>query len=227
VRDLLCWFFFLLCGGLLFACASAPYRTDLQLNPEAGKPSLNSQDLDDRYNTAIATGLDLGYRVVSSSAEQRMVTLNRLRSTDLVSETLEVSVESKGPAANVSIAYQGPKPLQDSTVREFTDRFLAKLKAEPSAGGATVPASAPPRNGPARVESDTKPASGDQTRETYLILIKNSNIRSDPSTKSRIVTTLPRGEEVIKIDESDGWFNVRLPSGETGWVFKRLVKEIK
>ena len=86
MRGILC-FFFCLCTVLLFACASAPYRTSLQLNPEAGRLSLSPQDLDDAYNAAIATGVDLGYRVVSSSKEQRMVSLNRLRSTDLVSET--------------------------------------------------------------------------------------------------------------------------------------------
>ena len=221
MRGILC-FFFCLCAVLLFACASAPYRTSLQLNPEAGRLSLSPQDLDDAYNAAIATGADLGYRVVSSSKEQRIVSLNRLRSTDLVSETIEVSVESKGSSADVSIAYQSPKPLWDVTVKEFTDRFLAKLKAQPSAAGA---ASAPPRHGRHAVEPDTRPVSGDQSRETYLILLKNSNIRSEPSTKSKIVTTLRRGEKVAKIDESAGWFNVRLPSGETGWVSKRLAKE--
>ena len=154
-----------------------------------------------------------------------MVSLNRLRSTDLVTETIEVSVESEGSSADVSIVYQSPKPLGDATVKEFTDRFLAKLKAEPSAARVSAPASAPPRHGPARVEPDTRPVSGDQSRETYLILLKNSNIRSEPSTKSKIVTTLRRGERVVKIDESAGWFNVRLPSGETGWVSKRLAKE--
>ena len=33
--------------------------------------------------------------------------------------------------------------------------------------------------------------------------------------------------KVIKIDETADWFNVRLPSGETGWIFKRLVKEVE
>ncbi len=224
MRGKLCCFFFCLCAVLLFACASAPYRTSLQLNPEAGRLSLGAQDLDDAYNTAIATGSDLGYRVVSSSKEQRMVTLNRLRSTDLVSETMEVSVESKGSSADVSIVYQSPKPLEDVTVKEFTDRFLAKLKAQPSAV-ATAPASAPLRHGSTRVEPDTGPVKGDQPGETWLILLKNGNIRSEPTTKSMIVTTLRRGEKVVKIDESAGWFNVRLPSGETGWVSKRLVKE--
>jgi uncharacterized protein YgiM (DUF1202 family) len=68
---------------------------------------------------------------------------------------------------------------------------------------------------------------GDQPGETWLILLKNGNIRSEPTTKSMIVTTLRRGEKVVKVDESAGWYNVRLPSGETGWVSKRLVKETK
>ena len=224
MRRVLCFFLFALCSVLLCACASAPYRTSLQLNPEAGRLSLSPQDLNDAYNTAIATGTDLGYRVVSSSAQQRMVTLNRLRTTDLVSETLEVSVESKGPSADVTIVYQSPRPLEDVTVKEFTDRFLAKLKARASSAGTGVSAPAHPQAESGGVQAEAGPASSAQPREMYLTLLKNSNIRSEPSIKSKIVATLRRGEKVTKIGESNGWFNVRLPSGETGWVSKRLAR---
>jgi hypothetical protein len=209
----------LFCTVLFFACASAPYRTNLQLNPEAGKLSFSGQDLDRVYNTAVATGMELGFRVVSSSKEERLVTLNRLRSADQVAETLEVSVQSNGPSADVGIVYQSPKPLWDVTVTGFTDRFRAKFKAESSAGPGGRSSSAESTG----VDADSRPIS--QRKETYLILLKNSNIRKEPSTKSTIVTTLRRGEKVLKVDESHGWYNVRLPSGEAGWVSKRLAKE--
>ncbi|HME45009.1 MAG TPA: SH3 domain-containing protein [Syntrophorhabdales bacterium] len=221
MRGSLYGFLFFLCTLLLFSCASAPYRTSVQLSPEPGKLALSQQDLDYAYNTAVSTGVDLGYRVVSSSVAQRMVTLNRLRSTDLVSETMEVSVESKGPAGDVNIVYQSPKPLEDITVKEFTDRFLAKLKARPS----VQPASSAP--GKVRVEPETSSFTGEQQGETHLILLKNSNIRTEPSRKGAVITTLRKGEKVIKLDESGDWFDVRLPSGGTGWISKRLVKEVK
>ena len=213
-----------LCAVLLFSCASAPYRTSLQLNPEPGKLSFSQQDLDYAYNTAVSTGLDLGYRVVSSSVAQRMVTLNRLRSADMVSETMEVSVDSKGPVGNVGIVYQSPKPLEDVTVKEFTDRFLAKLRARPSAQAVTP---APSRPGSVRVQPETRPSSGEQPGETHLILLKNGNIRTEPSTKGKVIRTLRKGEKVIKLDESGDWFNVGLPSGGTGWISRRLVKEVE
>ena len=223
MRGILC-FFFCLCAVLLFACASAPYRTSLQLNPEAGRLSLSTQDLDDAYNAAVATGVGLGYRVVSSSKEQRMVTLNRLRSTDQVSETMAVGVGSKGLAAEVSIVYESPKPLADTTVKEFTDRFLATLGARPAVqpGGP-----APSRSGAARVEPETRPMTAELPGKTHLILLKNSNIRTEPGTKGKVITTLRKGGIVVKIDESGNWFNVKLPSGETGWIFKSLVKEVE
>jgi hypothetical protein len=222
MRGLLYRSFFFLCAVILFGCASAPYKTSVQLNPEPGKLSLTQQDLDNTYNTAISTGLDLGYRVSSSSREQRIVTLNRLRSTDFVSETMVVGVEDKGPAAEVSIAYESPKPLADAAVKEFTDRFLAKLKVRPVVQPV---APDPSRSGAVRAEPVPRPMTVELPGETHLILLKNSNIRTEPSTKSKAITTLRKGEKVVKIDESGDWFNVRLPSGETGWIFKPLVKE--
>jgi hypothetical protein len=224
MRGLLYRSFLFVCAVILFGCASAPYKTSLQLNPEPGKLFLNQEDLDYTYDAAVSTGLDLGYRVSSSAREQRIVTLNRLRSSDLVSETMVVGVESKGPSAEVSIVYESPKPLADTTVTEFTDRFLAKLKVRPSVQ-AVAPAPAPPRPGAVRLEPETRPMASELPRETHLILLKKSNIRTDPGTKSKIITTLRKGEKVVKIDESGDWFNVRVPSGETGWIFKRLVKE--
>jgi hypothetical protein len=217
---------FLFVGALiLFGCASAPYKTSLQLNPEPGKLFLNQQDLDNTYDAAVSTGLDLGYRVSASSREQRIVTLNRLRSSDLVSETMVVGVESKGPSAEVSIVYESPKPLADTTVKEFTDRFLAKLKVRPVAVQPVAPAPASSRPGVVRVEPEPRPTSVEASGETHLILLKRSNIRTEPTTKSKVITTLRKGAIVVKIDESGDWFNVRLPSGETGWIFKTLVKE--
>ncbi len=219
--------FFFLCAIVLFGCASAPQKTTIQLNPEPGKLSLGQQDLDNAYNAAVSTGLDLGYRVSSSSREQRIVTLNRLRSTDLVSETMVVGVEGKGPAAEVSIVYESPKPQADTSVKEFTDRFLAKLKVRPSMQPVAPAPSAPPsKPGAVRVEPmEPGPTAVEQPGETRLILLKNSNIRTEPSTKSKVIVTLKKGERVVKIEESGNWVNVRLPSGETGWVFKPLVKE--
>ncbi len=208
---------------MVLGCASAPYRTTLQLTPEPGKSSLSQQDLDYAYNTTISTGLDLGYRVVSSSTERRMVTLERLRSADNVSETLEVIVESKDQTGDVNIAYRSSKPVEDATVREFTDRFLAKLRMRRSIQ-AVAPASAKPGN--VRIEP-ARPLTPEKPKETHLILLKNGNIRTEPSMKGKVIMTLKKGEKVIKLDESGDWYDVGLPSGGTGWISKRLVREVE
>jgi len=61
----------------------------------------------------------------------------------------------------------------------------------------------------------------------WLITIKNSNIRAEPSIKSKIITTIKKGTKIEKIRESPDWFEVRLPSGKIGHVYKPLVNEIK
>lgn len=216
--------FFFLCAVILFSCASSPYKTSLQLNPEPGKLVLTQQDLDNAYNAAVSTGVDLGYRVLSASREQRIVTLNRLRSTDFVAETMTVGVESKDPAAEVSIVYESPKPLAETTVKEFTDRFLATLRARSSAQPV---ATTPSGSGAVRGKPETRPRADELSGETHLILLKNANIRTEPGTKSKVITTLRKGGIVVKIDESGDWFNVRLPSGRTGWISKGLVKEVE
>lgn len=216
-------FLLVLCAVMVTACAAAPYKTSMQLNPEPGKATLGPQELDQAFEAAVATGLDLGYKVVSSSREQRVVTLNRFRMADMVSETLNVDIENKGATADVTIVYESPKPLAEATVKEFTDRFHAKLSAgQPAKPLTPVTGSAPP--GAVRTEPVPTTA-GDKPAETNLILLKNSNIRTEPNTKSKIIATLRKGEKVVKIDESGKWFNVRLPTGETGWVLKTLVKE--
>jgi Bacterial SH3 domain len=219
MRASLYRYFFFLCTLMLFACASAPYKTNVLLEPEPGKLSLSQQDLDYAFNAAIATGLDLGYRPESSSAEQRMVTMSRLRPADGVSESLKVNVESNGPFGNLNVTYQSPKPLQDASVKEFTDRFLQKFRMRQ----AVAPVPSQPGNGP--VESE-RPLSVARQKETRLILLKNSNIRTEPSIKGKVITTLRKGEKVVKLDESGDWYDVGLPSGRTGWISKSLVKEV-
>ena len=60
----------------------------------------------------------------------------------------------------------------------------------------------------------------------YLITIKNSNIRTKPTTKSQIIATIRKGTKIEKISELTDWFEVKLPSGETGHIYKPLVIEV-
>jgi len=61
----------------------------------------------------------------------------------------------------------------------------------------------------------------------YLVVIKTANVRAAANDKSKIITTLKNGVKVENLGNSGNWFNVKLSSGLTGWVFKDLVNEAK
>jgi hypothetical protein len=60
-----------------------------------------------------------------------------------------------------------------------------------------------------------------------LIVIKTASIRAEPNTKSKIITNLKTGTKVEYLGKSGNWFNIKLSTGVTGWVFNNLVKEEK
>ncbi|MHB8907785.1 MAG: SH3 domain-containing protein [Syntrophales bacterium] len=61
---------------------------------------------------------------------------------------------------------------------------------------------------------------------TYLITTKNGcNVRSQPNEKSKIITTLKRGQKLQKLDKFENWYNVTVPSGKKGWIHQSLVKD--
>jgi hypothetical protein len=94
--------------------------------------------------------------------------------------------------------------------------------ADKKAGGsAEKPASQSPSGiNAAKQETPTPPL-----KPVYLIVLETANIREEANTKSRVIVTLKKGDQLEKIRESGNWYNVKLPSGQKGWVYKSLVKE--
>jgi len=43
----------------------------------------------------------------------------------------------------------------------------------------------------------------------------------------KVLAIAKKGEKLQKIGISGNWFNIKLASGGSGWVFKDLVKEVK
>ena len=80
-----------------------------------------------------------------------------------------------------------------------------------------------------KVEPETpeKPPVVENPPIVYLVAIKNANIRSTPNPTGKIVAALKVGEKGEKLGTSGEWFNIKLPSGKSGWVFKDLVGEEK
>ena len=62
-----------------------------------------------------------------------------------------------------------------------------------------------------------------------LVVVKTSNMRANADSNSKIIRILQKGEKVEYLGKSKSgdWFNCKLPSGLTGWVFKDLVQEAK
>jgi hypothetical protein len=114
----------------------------------------------------------------------------------------------------------------------FTSIVFIATKVE-----VATPAPAPSPK-PATVSSDASvpppPASVQKTESSvpakpptsYLITTKGCNIRSEANSNSKIIKTLNKGEKLEKTGKSGNWINVKLSSGQTGWVHKDLVKEV-
>lgn len=50
-----------------------------------------------------------------------------------------------------------------------------------------------------------------------VVTATSLNVRSGPSTKYNVLTTVKKNEKLTILDSSNGWYNVRLSSGKEGW----------
>jgi hypothetical protein len=64
---------------------------------------------------------------------------------------------------------------------------------------------------PIQAPSEILPSAA-QTAKT-LAIVKTASIRSEPSTKSKILTTLKKGTRVEYLGKSGNWLNVKLSTG--------------
>lgn len=56
----------------------------------------------------------------------------------------------------------------------------------------------------------------------YYVTVKKLALRARPSDRAEVIRTLGLNDQVEKIGETEGWFNVRQPaSGAVGWVASR------
>ncbi|HUP49347.1 MAG TPA: TonB family protein [Thermoanaerobaculia bacterium] len=49
------------------------------------------------------------------------------------------------------------------------------------------------------------------------------NLRAEATTEAEILTTIRRGQTLTLMEERAGWYQVRLPTGESGWVSAQYV----
>jgi len=69
-----------------------------------------------------------------------------------------------------------------------------------------------------------QPGAGQATTQRLARVTVNAlNLRSSPSTEAERITLLPLGTLAEVITESGEWIQIRLSSGQTGWVFAEFV----
>ena len=65
-----------------------------------------------------------------------------------------------------------------------------------------------------------------ELKEVHLIVTtKSANVRADPSPTAAVVGRATEGEDLRMLERGQGWYKVRLSSGQEGWIATQLVRE--
>jgi uncharacterized protein (TIGR02594 family) len=81
---------------------------------------------------------------------------------------------------------------------------------------------APDANAPAEPATPAQPAAPAQpVHETVTITADSLNVRQGAGSTNPVVTTLPKGTRVQRLEESDGWLRIQTDDGTTGWISAR------
>ncbi|MHB9097754.1 MAG: SH3 domain-containing protein [Syntrophales bacterium] len=101
----------------------------------------------------------------------------------------------------------------------------ASEKKTTESNASKPPAAAKVEAKPSPIASENIPSTS-QVAKT-LVVIKTASVRSEPSTKGKILSTLKKGTKVESLGRSSSWFKIKLSTSATGWVFNSLVTEQK
>jgi SH3-like domain-containing protein len=81
-----------------------------------------------------------------------------------------------------------------------------------------------PTPGPSR---QTEPASAPTVKPKLLYVAANSlNVRASPSVGSEVLLTASRGTQVLAVSQSNGWYEVQLSNGSTGWMSADYLSDV-
>jgi len=58
--------------------------------------------------------------------------------------------------------------------------------------------------------------------ETIKVTAHFGNVRNAPDNSGKVISRLKKGETVYKLDEKNGWFQVRLADAKTAWVHRSI-----
>ena len=63
--------------------------------------------------------------------------------------------------------------------------------------------------------------------QTITIKVKETRVRTSPKFYAKSIHSAKRGDYLERIGEKKGWYEVKIPSGEVGWVHSSAVETKK
>jgi len=89
--------------------------------------------------------------------------------------------------------------------------------AAPPPPSSPAPPSAPP-------QTSTVPAPAEPEKTSLIVVTTPTIIRSDTGTKFVIIERVPKGAQLILLDERGKWYKVRTKTGKEGWILKEMIE---
>ncbi|MCL2846910.1 MAG: SH3 domain-containing protein [Firmicutes bacterium] len=80
------------------------------------------------------------------------------------------------------------------------------------------PAPIPPTTQPPVTPPPPPPGTGAGLMGTVRTQGGTLNLRAQPNTGSQVIASIPNGTQLTILGEQNGWYHVRTPGGQTGWV---------
>ena len=111
--------------------------------------------------------------------------------------------------------------LEDKAQQLIKDKFAGvKINAVKFILGAIVIATIPLYAGTGTAKAATPAGISQPAGKTATVTATSLNVRTGPSTSYSIMHVLWQGNKVPVIDESGGFYKIRLSDGRTGWISK-------
>ncbi len=119
--------------GLIFiftiSCGTGLDQTRIQMVPDSDQIQFTEKDFQEMFDSAMATGVELGYKPVFSSKEKGIISFTKDvgMGKDPINFNIQIQKQNE-KMAYINMKMQSSAPLSDLTLKEFQDAFMAKWK---------------------------------------------------------------------------------------------------
>ena len=139
--------------------------------------------------------------------------------SDIMIRSITVRFTVYSVATKTSLIYDEAFTASDSYDRSLARTITANLMARIQLAG---DANQAPVNLELTQSGDTGKTA--EPPKTYMTVLGAScNIRFEPTTNSRAIAKVKRGEILMRLGKTNVWYHVQLSSGKIGWIHKDLV----